>query len=337
MLKDVLLYYPIYDWTSADIIRQMDLCAQDGSGMCLRVNCDGGDPLSGWGVIAKFAEFTGEKKIKVDGKAYSMAAYALCYADDVECLDVSEFIIHRAAYSRYFENNPELFTAEAKESLNKTNKKLRAALEAKIDVAKFEQLKGVKLNQLFSLESRIDVQLDAKEAKAIGLVDRIVKITPQKKAEINSLGMRIAARYIPVEEQETAYAEDTPTPSNQPVNKNTMTIEELKASHPALYKQVVEASKKEEADRIGAWMVFADVDMEACKKGIADGSVLSATQMAEFNRKAIAAQSLKGLEAENAAPVSTKADAAATSAVTTKPEVAAFEDNLKKMMNKPNA
>jgi ATP-dependent protease ClpP protease subunit len=293
-MPDILIYQPLYSYSAEYLIRQMDLAAQAGEEITCRINCDGGEPASGYGVIAKFNEFEGAKRIKVDGKAYSMAAFFLCYCQEAEALDVSEFILHRAAYSQWFESS-EYFTAEAKASLMKTNKNLRKALEAKIDVAKFEQMKGVTLDQLFSLDSRIDVTLTAQEAKKIGLISKIVTLTPAKRAEINGYVGQIAAQYQPA----AADTPPTPDPVNKPVPVPTnkkMTLAELKTSHPELYAQVVKDAQDAERDRINAWMVYADIDLEGVKKGIEEGKPLSAAAMADYNRKAVAAASLTKLE-----------------------------------------
>src|SRR5690606_34151083 len=57
-----------------------------------------------------------------------------------------------------------------------------------------KRLKGVSLDEIFSNDQRIDVFLSAQEALTIGLVDRIVEITPERKAEIDSIMQAIAAQ-----------------------------------------------------------------------------------------------------------------------------------------------
>jgi len=157
----------------------------------VRLNTGGGEPDYGFGMVAKFKEYTGKKTVKIDGKAYSMGAYIAMYADDVEALDVSNLMIHRAAYPTWFEES-EYFTDGLRQNLVDTNKSLEAALRGKIDVEEFEKLKDVKVKDIFSMDDRIDVFLTAKEAKKIGLVSKIIKITPSKAAEINS-HVKIAA------------------------------------------------------------------------------------------------------------------------------------------------
>ena len=82
------------------------------------------------------------------------------------------------------------------------------------------------------------------------------------------------------------------------INK-PMTVTELKAQHPNLVAEILAS----ERDRVNSFMVFAHLDLEACKKGIAEGSALSATQMAEFSLKAAQAQFMLNAEAGSPAGV----------------------------------
>lgn len=213
-------------------------------------------------MIAKFNELTGVKKVKNDGKSYSMGLFFNCYVENASALDVSNFLLHRAAYPQWIEQDPEYFNQAMRENLAAINKSLRAAFEAKVDVAKFEKLKGVTLDEVFSMESRIDVNLTAAEAKKIGLINEIITITPKIKAEIeanlNNYTVGIAAKY-------------TEAKINNPINNNNqkksiMTIEQLKAEHPAVYAQALALGVEQEKDRVGSIMAFNDIDPEAVKK-----------------------------------------------------------------------
>ena len=194
MAKELLLYGGMYSWNITDFIKEME--AMKNSDIVLRVNTNGGDVKDSWGAVAKFAEHPKGKKVKVDGSADSMGLYFLCYTNDVECLDTSTFLLHRAGYSSYWETNDRL-SAEEWASLNATNAKLRAALEAKINVAKFTAIKNVTLDQVFSNEGRLDVELNAEEALAIGLVNKINTITPGVRAQIDGYMQRMAASNKP--------------------------------------------------------------------------------------------------------------------------------------------
>lgn len=304
--------------------------------LALRLNTEGGSPEYGWGMVAKFGEFKGKKLIKVDGKAQSMGLYFLCYSDDNEALDVSQFLLHRAAYSDWIESNPNYMTEAMWDNLNAVNKKLRAAFEAKVDVTKFEQLTGVKLDDVFSNEKRIDVPFNAKVAKQIGLINKIVALTPQKKAEISSAfqilsstynDMQIAALGEVAEVINPAPA-GNPTPNNQSIK---MDLNKLKAEHPAIYAEVIALGVAQEKDRVGAWMAFNQVDPEAVKKGIESGANISQTAMAEFSMKMMSADGLKKI-AEGNPPV-IKTDEVAADKTAADNAIAVFEAALDKNLN----
>ncbi len=298
MAKEILLYDSIDSYSAERFITAMEE-ARD-SDISMRVSCNGGNPEEGWGMIAKWAEHPKAKSIKVDGKAYSMGTFFLCYTDEVSCLDVTEFLIHRAAYSKYYEQS-DYMTDEVWANLDRINNSLRAALEAKIDVDKFEKLKKVTLDEVFSNDSRIDVYLSAKEAKAIGLVNKVVKITPEKRAEINSLAQLAAAHY----QVEAPKAGPKPPKSNININSNSMNLEKFKAEHPEVYAQAVKAGVDQERDRVGAWMAYVDVDAKAVAEGIDAGNNISQKTMAELNRKQFSAESLKEIEASSQGDVTT--------------------------------
>lgn len=289
-MKEILLYDSIYSLTSQQFVIALEEAKDED--ITVRINCDGGEVECGWAMIAKFAEHKGKKLVKVDAKAHSMGALFLCYADDVECLDVAEFLIHRASYGDWFEKS-EYFTDSLRGNIERMNKKLQAAFEAKVDVKEFEKLKGVKVKDVFSMESRIDVFLTAAEAKKIGLVNTITKITPAKRAEIETYAAKIAARYKPTPEA-TPVIEEEVKPEKQPV----MTLEELKSKHPELYAAAVKAGKDAEKERIEALLVYNEVDPEAVKKAIEAGTEVGPKMMAEMQMKISAKASLKTTETE---------------------------------------
>ncbi|MCK4522212.1 MAG: ATP-dependent Clp protease proteolytic subunit, partial [Nanoarchaeota archaeon] len=147
-MEEVLLYGQIYSESSIDFITAIN--AVEGDNLIVRLNTPGGDVNHGWGMVAKFMEFPGSKVVKVDGSAFSMGFNFCLYADSVEALDVSQFMVHRAAYSQWYEEN--YMTEQQKENLISVNANLEKALRNKIDVAKFEEIKGVKIKDIFSME-----------------------------------------------------------------------------------------------------------------------------------------------------------------------------------------
>jgi ATP-dependent protease ClpP protease subunit len=294
MAKELLLYSNVSSYSAQSFITSLEEVSNDN--VVLRINTDGGNPQDGWGMIAKWKEHKGKKHAKVDGKAFSFGAFFLCYTEDAEALDVSEFLLHRASYGTYYEAS-EYMTQYDWDNLDRINKNLRTALEAKIDVKRFEKLKGVTIDQLFSNSARVDVRLTAQEALDIRLINKIVPITPEVSAQINARIVEISACYIP----KPSASSQNPALQNKP-NK-IMTLDEFKTQYPAIYALAVADGVAKEKDRTGAWLAFVDLDPEAVSKGIKDGSDLSATAMAEFTRKAISAQTLAALTKNNAPDV----------------------------------
>lgn len=302
MSKELILYGSLYEQNVTSLIEGLEAATEAVS---IRVSSGGGSPEDTFGIIAKMAEFDYDINIKVDGKAFSSAAFLLAYAKKVTALDVSEFMFHRAAYPQWLEQDGEFFTDEIQGNLERINASLRAALEAKINVKKFERMAKVSMDTLFSMDGRAEVFLDAKQAKAIGLIDEITKITPKKMAEIESFGARIAAEYQPKSETEFT------------VNHTKMNIEELKANHPTLVAQLhaegVEKGIEQERDRVGAWMAFAEDDLAAVTGGVKAGKEISKTEMAELNRKANATAQVKEAEANSTTETETEEAANVTS------------------------
>lgn len=304
-MKEILLYYPLYDFTAADFITAMDEVKDDDK-VCIRVNSNGGSVEAAWGMIAKCKERKAAGKdtiIKVDGKAYSMAAFFLAFSNDVEALDVSEILIHRAAYPSYVENDPEYFTQEMKASLKRTNDYLRTALAGKISETQLTRITGKTLDDIFNTDTRIDVILSAQQAKEIGLVDRVVSLTAQKRVELTSYYNKAAQGGQKVEPMK-ALQPETVIPKTTK-NDTKMTLAEIRAQHPELVAQIADDAVKAERDRVGAFMTFIDVDPEAVAKGIKSGETLSATAMAEFTRKQVSAEFLKASAEGSPAPVQT--------------------------------
>lgn len=327
-MPDILLYGYVGSDSTQRFIREIDQAA--GADITVRVNTQGGSPEDMWGMVAKFKEYEGAKSVKVDGRAFSAGTFFLPYADSVEALDVSQFLIHRAAYSEWFEKS-EYMTAAMWENLDNINKSLKAAIASKIDVKKLEEIKGIKFNDIWSNDTRLDVFLTAQQAKSVGLIDKIVKITPAKRQQIQSFFQGIAAEFIPEALEEEVTAE----------NQNTiikMTLDDLKSKHPEVYAQAVAVGQAQERDRVGAWMAYVDADAEAVGKGIKEGETLSQTAMAEFNRKLLAKSMVAAVEGDSpketpkAEEPKTKAKEGEDPAKAT--ALAAFEAELDKIQGK---
>jgi ATP-dependent protease ClpP protease subunit len=286
-MLEVLIYGDINEYSAREFFERIS--EGDGKDITCRVNTDGGSIDFGWGMITKFMEMKGKKFLKNDGKAYSMGAFAFLYADDSEATDVAEFMFHRCGL-RYteWEQDVNFFTPEDRARMERRNKSLRKAFEAKIDVQKFEEITGVTVDELFSMDGRPEVFLTAKQAKQIGLINRIVTITPTKTKEISAKLAEVEAKYV-----KPAPQANKPEIKQQNSKNKIMTIAEFKAEHPSIYADIVaqatasatEAAVTKERDRISAWQHFSDVDPTAVKEGIASGKDMTQIQIIELTAK----------------------------------------------------
>lgn len=317
-MNELLIYGDINSWTASEFIR--GFAEIEGDTLVTRVNSGGGSPIYGLGMITKFREFQGERIVKVDGMAHSTAGFFVLFAKQVEAIQQSKFIIHRAAYPDYYEQN--YMSEDEKTRLAEFNKDMYDAYVAKIDVAKFEQITGKKLKDIFSMDSRLEVQLNAKQAKQVGLISRVVTLTPEMHSSIidrattttNAIAANSNGVFIPELEAETP----TPNiPEVKPKNTSKMTPEEFKAQHPDAHKAIVESGIAQERDRVGAWAVFAEIDPKAVAEGIKSGNPLSMTATAEFQMKLMTSGKLTALagEAKPGAGAATDTPPIATTAV----------------------
>lgn len=272
MAKELYLYNPIYDFVAEDLISAIE--DNMGSPITIRENTPGGNVFATFGICAKMIEH-GDVTIKVDGAAMSSGANLLPYAKYVECLDVSTFLLHRA--DMYCESESD------KQFLAKINTDLRAKLELRVDADKFKKVCGCTMDEMFNAETRVNVTLDAKQAKSIGLVNKINKLTPAEMTAFNNKMYQVAAI---IEE-----------PKQEIFSK--MTIDKLKAENPDLYKQIFDLGVEAEKDRVEACLVYNEIDPKAVKEAIESGKPLTAKQMAELNLKSFNVQALKSLENDN--------------------------------------
>jgi len=304
MAKEVLLYGDVTEDMAKDFVKEVIAISSQGESesLLVRINTNGGSPTDMQAMIGKLSEYEGNIDAIVDGKAYSAGSFMLPYIKGKRiAYDTSQFLLHRAAYSSWFEKS-EYMTAAMWENLNNINKDGRKALEAVIDVEKLEKIKGVTLDQIFDNDNRVDVFLTAKEAKQIGLITEVRKITPEA---YNDIVGKMAAKMLPgfhiTQDNEQKACSGN---QNQSIK---MTLDELKSKHPDVYAQAISAGVSQERDRVGAWMAFVDVDSECVAKGIKEGGVLSQTMTAELARKAFSKEALEGLKNEAPETPSTQA------------------------------
>jgi len=292
-MQEILLYGSIYIYSASEFIKALD--GAKGKPVCVRTNCGGGDVFGSYGMTAKFQEYSGEKKIKVDGIAASAAAFMLLYANDVECLDVSQFLFHRAAYGT-LQDEAQMSEPEMK-LLNSVNASYRSAMEAKCSPEMWAKITGSTYDEMFSMENRIDVTLNAEQMKQLGIVKRINPLTVEAKSEIVSLANKYNISAFVGEVKVNAI--------NNNINTKKMTITDLKASHPELYAQVLAEGARAESIRVKAWLAYSKIDATTAIAGAVEGKELTQDVEAEFKVKAISAQNLQTVVAENAPSVTT--------------------------------
>lgn len=290
-MTDIYLYTDI-NLDSAKEFMQA-LAAANGDDVVIQECCPGGNVFAFWGMAAAMNDYKGKIKVKVQGLAASGGAFLLVYSNDSEALDVSTIMLHRADM---YVSSP-----EDQAFLDKINADLQEKLTAKIDGKKLKELKGISIKDLFNPETRIDLYLTAKQAKDIGLINKVTKASPKEVAAFNEKYFQVAAEYTPA----------PPTKVNPIPNNKTMDITTLKAEQPALYNQVLElgiaAGIAKERDRVEAIMVYAEIDPKAAVAIVAEGKDLSMKQREEFAMKRFSPEALKKLAEDSAKPVTTGA------------------------------
>ena len=274
--KEIYLYSDIYEWTAESIVAQLEEFKNDP--VKIRLNTYGGSVFAGWSIASKIAEH-GNVTIVVDGTAMSMGIMIMAFAKTVECYDVAQFMAHKA-FTWYAPSETD------KAILEQMNATMKAKLKARIDANKFKEIAGISLDQMFDpkIEGTIDVLFTPKQAKEIGLVDKIIKLERNEAKAMFEQRMKFAASGNP----SAAEKKDGENPKPQQKNPlNKMTLEEFKAAHPEIFAAAVAQGVELEKDRVGAWTAFLEIDPKAVAEGIASGKPIGQTAMANFTAKGI--------------------------------------------------
>ncbi len=280
----VYLMSPMYDFVCEEFCRAMD-CVLKDEDIEFLINCPGGSVFGGWTSIGRMKERTGKNNAKVYGHAASMGMFLLLFMDNVQALDVTKFLIHRA--DGYVEN------PDDQKLLDSINKDLRAALESRLDMEAFTKLSGCTMDDVFNGKDVKDVWLTAKEAKKVGLINDIIRIS---KDEMKAFNDKFVA-FQPKRGSEGAHGsvenDNKPVIINSQIKK-TMTREEFIAQNPALHTQIVSEAVAQgasaERERVQAWLAFLDYDKENVVASIKDpAKVVTGSVMAEMTVKITAA------------------------------------------------
>lgn len=320
--KEILLYGDIFGYSAERAITELNTVGN--SDVVLRFNGDGGELRYGWGIITKAKELKGNKLFKNDGEANSLMAFAFCYNDNNEAIDTATFGFHRASYGKAYESS-EFFTSADRQELIEKNAKLRAAMEAKIDVSAFQRVThGVTLDQLFSMDERIEVCLTAQQALECKLINRIVKITPEYDNQVKALTAYYGQR-MPI-----AAHTDPPTTQKQP-NPTAMTEDQLKSQHPEIYASIFNKGVTAEFDRAGSILAYIDADRKGAIEAFKSKAPLTETQRSEFAIKLASAKEVKTLEEEGAPAITTRKET--TLKTETDPDKAKAKAEFEKSMD----
>jgi ATP-dependent protease ClpP protease subunit len=281
--QEICLYGDIYDWSATDTIQKIS-AADSSEALDLRINSNGGSVFSAYGIAAKIKEH-GNVNMKVDGIAASSAAYLCLFGKSVECLDVSNFMFHRAD----MDGKP---SKEDQAQIDKINGELRAKLEAKIKPEDFKKETGVSIEDIFEHEDRVEAWLNAQQALKIGLVDKMIKLSPEQ-AKAYHKGMTALALSL------------TAAKKTNKEKQTTMTLAEIKAQHPSVYNEIIAlghaAGVETERDRAGSYLAFIDVDPKAVVKGIKSDKPITATMQSDLLFKKMEKNVLAKLKKENPA------------------------------------
>ena len=172
-MKLITLYHPIFADTAEAFIHAMH--DYKGEETIIHANGPGGSVFAGWGMVAALQSNNDNTLYHVDGYVASMHAYMSMFAKNVECLDVSRFMIHRA--------EGRVDSKEDQEFLDGVNDQIKSKMHERFDSDLFEMHAKTSIDSIFDSEERKDVWLTAQQAKDIGLVSKINRVTPaQQKA-----------------------------------------------------------------------------------------------------------------------------------------------------------
>ena len=282
MSKPILLYNPIFNFT-AEAYTEKLLALNDEETSVTWINSPGGSVFAGHSILGALQDRKGLNNARVMGNASSMAFFMLLFMDNVEALEVSTFIVHRA--DGYVENEDD------KKFLATINKQLRAKLEKRINAETFKEVTGVSFDTIFSMEGRKDVVLTAKQAKKIGLVDKIIRLeTKQIEAMTNEFMAMgdFTERGSEVEVQGSIEPQNADLETNINIQNKVMDLTELMQKHPELVAQIKKDAVATEKDRVKAYLAFSHIDLDACKAGIEGGENPSQTFFAEMTVKGMA-------------------------------------------------
>lgn len=298
--NEIYLMSPIFEQTAEDFCKALDMVTK-GEDVTVLMNSPGGSVFAGWTMIGRMKERGGKINCKVYGHAASMSQYFLLFCDHVEALEVTKFLIHRA--DGYVRNEDD------QKFLDKINKEIRKHMETKLDIEVLESIAGVTMDDIFNGEEVKDVWLTAKEAKKIGLINKVNRMAPE---ELKAFNNRFVA-YNRLQGSDLSQGSEIVQESeiiNNNLTTKKMTKAEFKAQNPELYAEIFaegqDFGKKTEQVRAQTWMAYMDIDKENVVASIKEGKEFTTAVMAEMAVKMQSAATVKEIKADGADPISTE-------------------------------
>lgn len=273
MPSKIYLYSAILDEVAEKFNKELDAVPQNEVAT-VKMDTPGGWTSSGAAMMMRISEHEAGVNIDVEGDALSMGGMLLSVASHCTASDMSQIMLHKAAYPSWYEP-----TVAEQKSVNFTNQIFKEKLTEKIGHTPEGQSI---INEVFESDVRNDVYLLAKEAKDIGLIDEIKKVEIRKSAidinkQVSDLEAILKSRY---QRQENR---------NKNKTNNKMDINELESKHPELYKQVfangVDAGIKKEQSRVNTIIAYKDAGVDECLTMITSGDVIDEPKKAELQIK----------------------------------------------------
>lgn len=302
MAKIIPIFKEINNWTAQDFVTSVNDAERFNEDIEVHISTDGGDVEQGFAMLIRLDNFKGKKSMRVDGKAYSMGAMFCLYSDTVEAYDVSQFMIHRASYPKWYEES-ELFDEPQRKRLDTINAIFKKKMKSKLDGDAFKEITGVSIDDVFKGEQK-DYLFTAQEAKKIGLISKIRTLDAVAKMEINAIceDLKITAMY-----KDNVESPQTTANSQSILNKKKMTIDELKKNHPEVVKALKDEFKKDVEATISAWAEWKDVNPTSVIDGIATMEAPTAKDYSKF-QKEMAKSNIDLSKLEKESPEATGSD-----------------------------
>jgi len=251
MKKPIFLYGRIDEYRAKEFTEELIQLPENEDSETW-INSGGGSVFDGYAMLTALAK---RKQMYPDtknnaiitGDASSMAFNMLLFMDNVEAVETANITIHRA--------DTWVFDESQQDWLNKKNKELRQKLENKVNEELFIKITGTSYDEIFDPEKRLNLTITAKQAKKLGIVQKIINLETTKQLEaqysnvlaayhntginnLNSINMkRTIKRELTAAERFKGVAEfevDIEAENNQKIEADTKNAEKLEAFQTAI-------------------------------------------------------------------------------------------------------